>query len=285
MIKIMNTFECTSCCYLTTKKSEWLRHLKTNKHRTQTQKPSITKQIQCSCGKSYKHASSLYAHKKKCVDKSTDNVLMKQLLQQNNQLHQQLIEITKQPRVEHQTNHITNNNTNNTFNLNIFLNETCKDAMNIEDFIASIDVQIKDLVRVGEVGYVKGISDIIIHNLRKMDITKRPLHCSDYKRETVYIKDNNCWEKDTEQKERLRKVVKEISMINSRTLPQYQQQYPDCWKHDSKQNNEYDKIVIESLGGADMDIQPNQNKIMKNIVKEVCINKLIVNVLPYDALN
>jgi hypothetical protein len=163
----------------------------------------------CPCGKKYKHHSSLYAHKKKCksgqeiVSLPVDNSeIIINLLKQNNELHKKILEMntntnTNLNQIENQTN-ITNNNT--TFNLNFFLNETCKDAMNIEDFIASIHLQLKDLLHVGQVGYVRGISDIIIHNLKKLDITKRPLHCSDYKREIMYIKDKDIWEKDTEQK-------------------------------------------------------------------------------------
>jgi hypothetical protein len=284
-------YECLDCSYRSGKKSEWKRHLETLKHLSKSQiKPVIEKKKGnehiCHCGKKYKHHSSLYTHKKKCkasqeiVSLPLDsNEIIINLLKQNNELHKKILEMNTntntnlnqiENQIENQTN-ITNNNT--TFNLNFFLNETCKDAMNIEDFIASIHLQLKDLLHVGQVGYVRGISDIIIYNLKKLDITKRPLHCSDYKREIMYIKDKDIWEKDTEQKERLRKVVKEISMINSRNLPMYKEKYPDCWKHDSKKANEYDKILIESLGGIDTNIQPNQNKIMKQIAKEVLIQK------------
>mgnify|MGYP000017491830 CR=1 FL=1 len=125
----------------------------------------------------------------------------------------------------------------------------------------------------GKLGFVDGISNIIIKKLNSLDVEKRQIHCSDTKRETMYIKDKDIWEKDTEQKERLRKVVKEISMVNSRYIPKYKEKYPDCLNHNSKNANEYDKILIESLGGLDVNIQPNQNKIMKNIAKQVFINK------------
>ena len=145
--------------------------------------------------------------------------------------------------------------------------------MNIMDFIQSIEVQIEDLIKLGKVGYVKGVTDLIMTNLKKLDIYKRPLHCSDAKRETMYIKNKDTWEKDNIQKERFRKVIKEISMINSRSLHLYKEKYPDCLEYHSKKGNEYDSIMIESLGGINKNVEPSQDKIMRNISRMVLIPK------------
>lgn len=260
--------ECSLCNFKTTKSSNYNRHIVTLKH-IKNVKLNITPPV------------VIVEEKKEDIIPIPSSEIVLQLMKENNEIKQMLfdqnqtlmqqnnlmMEICKQP-----TNNIINNNTN-TFNLNIFLNEKCKNAMNIADFIHSIEIELDDLIRVGKVGYVKGITDIILSHLRKLDITERPLHCSDLKREVMYIKDKNVWEKDNEQKEKFRKVIKEISMINSRALPLYKQKHPDILQHDSKHVEEYDKIVIEALGGLDLNIQPNQNKIMKNIAKEVVINK------------
>lgn len=251
-------FCCLECNFHTTKSSNYNRHIATNKHiRIMNQK---TTEIPKNSG---------------IMELIKENEEFKQMIiNQNNTIMEQnsrLIELCKNNQTTKTTNHITNNNT---FNLNVFLNETCKDAMNIKDFIDSIDIQIEDLIKVGKLGYVRGITEIIVTNLKKLDITKRPLHCSDIKRETMYIKDKDIWEKDTEQKERLRKVVKEISMANSRALPKFKERFPASNNYNSKLAQEYDDIAIETLGGKDMDIQPNQKKIMKNIAKEVFIEKV-----------
>lgn len=278
-------FDCELCQFHCLKKSDWARHTSTLKHiKNKSSLLPEDKPFDCVCGKKYKHKSTLISHKKKCHvsalsvslaenEMITDKKIIIELLKQNNDLHTRLLEMNHVSCVNNQTTttNITNHNT--TFNLNFFLNETCKNAMNIQDFIASIELQLSDLMRVGKVGYVRGISDIIINHLQKLDITQRPLHCSDVKRETMYIKDNNIWGKDNEQKEKLRRVVREISMINSRILPKYKEKYPDVLKHDFKRGDEYDKIVIESLGGIDFDVRPNQNKIMRNIAKMTAINK------------
>jgi hypothetical protein len=282
-------YHCESCQFHCFKKSDWTRHVSTVKHITKKSPTNLftSSPFECLCGKKYKHKSTLSTHKKKCQISSlpiavvgsepesmTDKKIIIELLKQNNELHTRLMEMnqnsTHVTTISQKTTNITQNNT---FNLNFFLNETCKNAMNMADFIASIELQLKDLMRVGKVGYVRGISDIIITNLEKLDITERPLHCSDVKRETMYIKDNNIWGKDNEQKERLRRVVKEISMLNSRTLPLYKEKYPDVLKHDFKYGDEYDKIVIESLGGINMDVRPNQNKIMRNLARVTAIDK------------
>ena len=133
--------------------------------------------------------------------------------------------------IENGTNNTTNitsntNSHNKAFNLNFFLNETCKDAMNIMDFVDSIKLQLSDLEGVGELGYVEGISNIIVKNLKELDVTQRPLHCTDKKRETMYIKDEDKWEKD-EEKKKLHKVIRKVTCKNQNLITDYKKEHPD----------------------------------------------------------
>ena len=164
------------------------------------------------------------------------------------------------------------NSHNKTFNLQIFLNETCKDAMNLTDFINSIDLQLSDLESVGKLGFVNGISNILIKNLNAMDVTKRPVHCSDTKREVMYVKEDGKWEKDEENNAKLRKAIKKLAFNNSKLLPVYRKKYPDSENPFSSKSDMYNKLVIEAYGGKNEDII-NENKIIKNIVKETGIDK------------
>jgi hypothetical protein len=170
-----------------------------------------------------------------------------------------------------------NNSHNKTFNLQIFLNETCKDAMNLSDFINSIDLQLSDLESVGKLGFVNGISNILIKNLNAMDVTKRPVHCSDTKREVMYVKEDGKWEKDEEDNAKLRKAIKKLAFNNSKLLPVYRKKYPNSENPLSSKSDMYNKLVIEAYGGKNDDII-NENKIIKNIVKETGIDKNLFSV-------
>jgi hypothetical protein len=156
----------------------------------------------------------------------------------------------------------------------VFLNEDCKDAMNITDFVNSINLQLCDLEHVGKVGYVEGISNIIIKNLKALDVTKRPVHCTDPKRETIYIKDGDVWEKDEDDNKKLRKMIKSVAFRNCKNTRLFKEKYPDCMKSESRYSDIYNKIIIEVMGGtsATNDIE-NQNKIMRKIAKEMTIDK------------
>jgi hypothetical protein len=164
------------------------------------------------------------------------------------------------------------NNNNKTFNLHLFLNETCKDAMNITDFIDSIKLELSDLIKVGEVGYVEGISNIITSNLKALDITKRPVHCTDKKRETIYIKDEDKWEKD-ENKTKLKKIINRVSHKNIKLITEYREKYPDCKKSDYKLSDKYNKMIIEAMGGPGDNNKEKEEKIIKNISKCTTIEK------------
>jgi hypothetical protein len=202
--------------------------------------------------------------------------LQKQLLEQNEKMleqsdkhHKQILEIAKKP------NMINSNNNNKTsFNLQFFLNETCKDAMNIVDFVNSLKLTNNDFETTGKLGFVNGISRIFINNLKKMDVITRPLHCTDVKRETVYIKDNDTWEKDTEEKKKLNWAVNRIAQLNLNQIQQWQQEYPDSVKNNTPANEKFTELALAALGGRGEDeILKFNDKIMKNVLKEVILSK------------
>ena len=171
---------------------------------------------------------------------------------------------------------ISNNNINShnkTFNLQFFLNETCKDAMNIMDFVDSIKLQLSDLEKVGKIGYVEGISSIIVKNLNSLDETKRPVHCTDAKREVMYVKDEDKWEKENEDNSKMRKVIKHVTHKNSKLLKEFKTKYPGCEKSESKYSYAYDKLIVETFGGKGDDEIGKENKIIRNIAKHVTISK------------
>ena len=201
-----------------------------------------------------------------------ENKEMKNLMleQQNMMMGQQNIVMEIVKNGTHNTTH--NNSHNKAFNLNFFLNETCKDAMNIMDFVDSIKLQLSDLEKVGEIGYVEGISNIIVKNLKDLDVNKRPVHCTDKKRETMYIKDDNKWEKDDE-KLKLHKVVRKVACKNQNLIPKFREKHPDCGKYNSKFSDQYNKIVVESMGGTGDNDYEKEEKIIKNISKEITIDK------------
>jgi hypothetical protein len=279
-------YKCICCDFKCSYMSDWNRHVTTRKHLVSLRGNNLEMKLgeknerieihQCTnCNKIYKSSSGLWKHNKKCVNNKNDILfLVKDIVKQNQDLQKQIIDICKNG-----TNNITTNNTNShnkTFNLQFFLNETCKDAMNIMDFVDSLKLQLSDLENVGKIGYVEGISSIIVKNLNSLDETKRPVHCTDSKREVMYIKDENKWEKENEEKKKLRKVIKHVAHKNSKMLNEYKQKYPNCDKSDSKYSDKYDKLIIEVMGGkGDNDLE-KENKIIKNIAKEVIVEKSVL---------
>jgi hypothetical protein len=155
----------------------------------------------------------------------------------------------------------------------MFLNETCKDAMNIMDFVDSLKLQLSDLEEVGKLGFVEGISNIIVKNLKALDITERPIHCADKKREIIYVKDDNKWEKENDQKLKIRRAIKKVAYKNERLLYQFKEKHPGCNYSESQYSDQYSKLVIEALGGKDNNDFENENKIIRKIAKEVVIDK------------
>ena len=290
--KSSDFFVCENCDYTTCRQSQYNRHILTSKHINRTKLnilvPKSSKQFICNtCNKIYKARSSLWYHEQKCVKKEDteivnndkNNDLIEYLIKENAEMKQLVIDVCQ--KIQPTTNVINNtNNTNNTnnnnnkiFNLNVFLNEECKDAMNIMDFVDSLKIQLSDLENVGKLGFVDGISNIIVKNLKALDVNKRPVHCSDKKREVMYIKDEDKWEKENEDKNKLRKAIKHIAHKNTRMLPQFKAKYPDCIHSVSNKSDQYNKIIIESMGGHGDNDKEKENKIMKKIAKEVIIEK------------
>jgi hypothetical protein len=169
--------------------------------------------------------------------------------------------------------HNTTNSHNKSFNLQFFLNETCKDAMNIMDFVDSIKLQLCDLENVGKVGYINGISSIIVKNLNLLDETKRPVHCTDTKREVLYVKDDDKWEKENQNKPKIRKMIKHVTHKNTKLFKDFTEKYPGCEKSESKHSNTYDKLIVEAYGGKGDNYEEKEDKIIKNILKGIKIEK------------
>ena len=274
-------FNCIQCDFECCKKSEWDRHLVTNKHNilTNTNLPEPTKHqfSECLCGKKYKHMSSLCYHKKTCQHKKSDednskNDLVLSLLKQNNEIQLQLLELCK-----NNNNNITNNGNinshNKAFNLNVFLNEDCKDAMNVTQFIDSFNLQLSDFENVGNLGFVNGISDIIIKKLKSLDENERPIHCTDQKRQVLYAKVIDKWEKEGDDNKILRRIIKCVAFKNSKNIQLFRDKYPDCMNWDSKHADRYQILRIESLGGLGNEDVDNENKIIRKIAREILIDK------------
>ena len=197
------------------------------------------------------------------------------LQQQNIELQTKMIDVVKNGTIIN--NNTTNNNTtnNNQFNLNFFLNDTCKDAMNITYFLGNLDVQIDELEYIGHHGYVNGMTKMIMERLKEMDITKRPIHCTDVKRETMYIKDKDEWCKDTDELVKLRRILNSISMNNYRTVPAWQTAHPDSEVMDSRNYNFCYKMMRLILGDVEDEQIRLDNKIIKTIAKDLFVSKNI----------
>ena len=208
-----------------------------------------------------------------------DKELIQYLLKENSEFKQLMLEQNKQMiQLAKNSGHHNNNTTNNNqqFNLNFYLNETCKNAMNIMDFVSQLNVSIKDLEDTGRLGYVNGISKIFINGLKQMNVNDRPIHCSDLKRETLYIKDNNEWNKDSDDKAILTNAIKHVANKNMKQIPEWTKLHPDFKDSRSKENDRYLKIVSESMSGTtDEESKKNYTKIVKNIVKETVIDKSV----------
>jgi hypothetical protein len=255
---------------------------------------------ECFCGKEFKERSGLWRHKKKCeilhlqniqdankesdknintssniVDINNLTALICELVKSNTDIHKSVIELCKNGTNNNNVNTNTNiiNSHNKTFNLQVFLNETCKDAMNISDFIESVQLQVSDLENVGKVGYIEGISNIIIKNLNALEVNKRPVHCADQKREVMYVKEDNVWEKEDEANKRLRKAIRKIAHKNICMFKAFREKYPDCEEYDSKKNSQYNIIIYESMGGKGDNDYEKDTKIIKKIAKVVGIDK------------
>jgi hypothetical protein len=263
----LGNFKCDHCDYNTPHKSNLNRHIKTTKH-------EVVVNHSCKiCNKSYKERTGLWYHEKKCTG-TPDVVKMTTLfiesMKQNQEFQKEIIGIIKDSCGVTNSNN-TNSNNNTKFNLNFFLNETCKDAMNLTEFVDSLKITLADLENVGKLGYTEGISRIFTKGLKELEIHKRPIHCSDLKRETVYVKNENKWEKE---RDHLKKAIKQITNKNIRLIPKWKEDNPGHHEYHNKKNDEYLKIMYESMGPTD-EIEETKTfgKIITNLAKETIILK------------
>ena len=301
--KISKMFYCKSCEYSCSKQSEFNKHIVTAKHKMvvngskKISKISKTNnnEYECVCGKTYKYDSGYYRHKKVCrstniqvdsnthvkehVDDSANNTMttMMELIRQNQEFkeliveqNKHLLELSQKPTT---TNNTINNN-NQKFNLNFFLNEQCKDAINMSEFLENMTLDIEDLTETGRLGYVGGISRIFINKLREMDTYKRPLHCTDLKRETLYIRENDEWFKENDSKNKFNDIIAHVANKNCKTIKQWTEEHPNYNKVDTQENIEYVMLCQAMLGGfGEQENRQHRDRIVRNLIKEVIVNK------------
>jgi hypothetical protein len=206
--------------------------------------------------------------------------LQKQSQQQNNEFQKQILELCKNTIITTTNNNnnntsINNNSHNKTFNLQFFLNDTCKNAMNLTDFVSSLQIDLTDLESVGELGFVNGLSKLIINGLNDLEECERPVHCSDLKRESMYVKDDDKWEKEDAENTKMKKALKQIAHKNIKMLPVWKAKNPDCKRSESHLSDKYSHLVIEAMGGSGDNDEEKANKIIRKIAKEVTIKKQI----------
>jgi len=287
-------FECKYCDYNTCNKKDFSKHINTIKHKKKvfvtdgdvlvtdlSQKSLFTCE---KCLKTYKSRNGLWSHKKKCEssgEEQPSNNIIVELLKQNKEFKDLIIEQNKQiMELAKEKNTVINNTTNNSntnnnqFNLQFFLNEQCKDALNLVDFVNQIKLQLSDLDMIGRVGYVEGMSKIFLRNLHELDVFKRPIHCSDLKRETLYVKDKDAWEKENGENIKIKQAIRGIENKNIKQIPIWVKENPSSEDFETKKHLEYQNILLESMGGSTSeDDNKKCDKIIRNIAKEVVIDK------------
>jgi len=305
--KLCSRFYCKICDYGTSKKSSFDNHNDSKRHKYNTLttndndfKPKICLKHSCEkCDKQYNDRAGLWRHKKKCnyeketepepeakneiispchnwppPDEPTLKEMFIKVVEQNQAI---LLENQEMRKLLQETipkiGNTTNNNTNN-FNLQFFLNEQCKDALNIMDFINQLQLNTTDLDMVGRVGYSEGISKLFIRGLKELDVFKRPVHCSDLKREVLYVKDKDSWEKDNDDKNKMKTAIKYIAAKNFKQINEWREKNPESDDYDSQRHMDYHQIVIHSMGGSTKEEdEKHYNKIIRNVAKEVIIDK------------
>jgi hypothetical protein len=301
-------FGCNNCNYYTCNSKDYNKHLSTAKHQISVSLNTLEQKIpnpsdilfNCICGKTYTARNSLWYHKKKCTtittepitekvaplqhdDQSQTNLIL-ELVKQNQEFKQLLmeqnktmIEVAKNSQVNNNTinNTISNSNSHNkTFNLQFFLNETCKDAMNMKDFIKSLELSLPELEKMGEIGFAEGMSRVFINRLNSLDITKRPIHCSDVKREIIHIKDDNKWEMDNANLDRLRKIIRQLTIKNILKVDDWKKANQGCTEYNSRKNAQYLKINMEAIGPVDdAEVKRDFGKIIRRVAESTAIDK------------
>ena len=287
------TYYCEKCDYGTSKKSNINNHYMSAKHQksmiVNEKKAKLSPSFICQiCSKTYKDNSGLWRHNKRChsINKADDNNeedkdltdkdIIKMLIKENSDFKNIILDVVKsiQPNNNTTNSHNTTTNNNNNFNLQFYLNDKCKDAISLVDFVDSLKVQLDDLEETAQLGYTEGVSRIIINGLNELEVCKRPIHCSDAKRETLYIKDQNEWTKEDPDKTHLSKAIKVVSKKNVQQIFEWQKKYPEYRDPDSKQSDRYMEMICNTMDASSKEEQnKNMNKIIKNITKEVIIDK------------
>ena len=286
---------CDKCNYSTTKKCDYNKHLTTLKHNLETNIDD--KNVCFSCKKSYSSYSNLWKHRRVCkkanlekdlpelpTDNASDAIIefIKKssemqtfMMEQHKELQNTINELTKKQELTMQNpSTIIQNQVNQQFNLNFFLNEQCKNAINIQDFLDNIKLTVADIEATGRLGYVNGISRIFINKLKEMDVFMRPLHCTDLKRETVYIRDQNAWEKEKDEQPKLKKVVKIIARKNLKQLPAWQEKNPEYAINNSAQNEAFTQLSLTCLGSyTEEEDERDTQKILRNVFKGILVEK------------
>jgi len=277
-------YYCEKCDYTASRKSSCDKHKLSAKHNNQYLATSFYCVL---CNKTYKDPSGLWRHKKKChepvlptqivIENASANQLTElimKVVEQNQELTKQIVELSKGS-----NNNFINNstiNSHNKFNLNVYLNETCKNAINISDFVNSLVVSVNDLENTSRLGYSDGVSNIFLNGLKQLDVHDRPVHCADQKREVLYIKNNNEWTKDTDDKSILTKAIKEVAHKNIIQINEWQKQNPKYNDPESRQNDKYQKILFNAMSGSTKEeSDKNYDKIIKTVVKNTVIEKIL----------
>ena len=307
LAKNANKYICEKCAFNTSNKNNFDKHLLTVKHKRMTYElqnnVKTAAHFECYCGKIYKYRQGLFSHSKKCSKEEVNHTSLLQsfpkdvlnvdmfmeLIKQNkdlqNLLAQQSKDLAQQSKdkdelinklIEREpANSTINTNSNNTinnnqkFNLNFFLNETCKDAMSIQEFLENLVITFDDLLTIGNTGFVNGVSDILIKQLRDMEVNKRPIHCTDSKRDTIYLKENAAWNKDDKDKTKLKQIIEKIEYKNVVALRDWCNENPDARVNNTPNNILKDKIYFQTLQGD----EKTRDKIIKNVSREVVVDK------------
>jgi len=293
MQKNARIYECKICSFYSSNKRNYDVHLSTRKHREMTGNDdnlaNLAKMFVCECGNSYKYRQGLFAHKKKCkfiegdFETAEPTSAIIDLIKQNSDFKELILEQTKTIQEQNKSllelaskssttnNNCINTNNNQKFNLNFFLNTTCKDAMNMSEFLENLDINFQDIENIGKNGYVNGMTDMILSRIRDLDVTKRPLHCTDLKRETMYIKDNDEWSKDTPENSKLRQMITIVSKQNCGQISKWREQYPECLNGDHPKYGFCLDMMKNILGDVGNDLIRLDNKVIKNIAKQIVV--------------
>ena len=304
-------YECNVCSIICHKLSDWNRHVLTKKHKINISggKSQIT--FTCECGNIYKERTGLWRHKKKCNINNTNSSntnsssnsnlaetleinesseitgneiiqMMKMQMIENQEIRSLIIELLKKDAINNNinnninniNNNISNNCNNKSFNLNFFLNEQCKDALNINEFVDSIKMKLSDLEEFAHLGYADGVSNIFVKGINALEVHKRPIHCSDTKREVLYIKNNNEWIKETDDKQLIKSAIKRVAFKNIKQINEWVKENPTCKDPTTKKYDQYNQIVMNAMSGVTEEEQKNNiEKIVRNVTKAVAIDK------------